>query len=66
MHILRFNAPVEITVVFHYGSNFDYHFIIIELANEFEGQFQCFGESTEKYKTFFVPVEKKVTKIKYW
>ena len=56
---LRFNAPNEIIVVFHYGSNFDYYFIIIELANEFEGKFQCFGESTEKRKTFSVPIEKK-------
>ena len=26
-------------VVFHNGSNYDYHFIIKELANKFEGQF---------------------------
>ena len=53
----------EIPVVFHNGSNCDYHFIIKELANEFEGQFQCLGENTEKYKTFSVPIEKKVTNI---
>ena len=40
----------EIPAVFHNGSNYDYHFIIKELANEFEGQFECLGEYTDKYK----------------
>ena len=33
---LRFNIPNEIPIVFHNGSNYDYLFIIKELANEFE------------------------------
>ena len=41
---LKFNMPDEIPVVFHNGSNYSYHFIIKELANEFEGQFECLGE----------------------
>ena len=41
---LKFYVPNEILVVFHNGSNYDYHFIIKELANEFEGQFKCLGE----------------------
>ena len=60
---LRFNVPNKIPVVFHNGSNYDYHFIIKELANEFEGQFECLRENTEKYKTFSIPVEKEVTNI---
>ena len=48
---LKFNMPHEIPVVFHNGSKYDYHFIIKELANEFEGKFECLGENTEKYKT---------------
>ena len=36
--ILRFNMPNKIPVVFHNGSSYDYHFIINELANEFEGK----------------------------
>ena len=55
---LKFNVPNEIPVVFHNGSNYDYHFIIKELANEFEEQFECLGENTEKYKCFSVPIEK--------
>ena len=49
---LKFNVPNEIPVVFHNGSNYDIHFIIKELANECEGQFDCLGENTEKYKIF--------------
>ena len=55
--------PNETPVVFHNGSSYDYHFIIKELANEFEGQFECLGENTEKYKTFSIPIENEVTKI---
>ena len=36
---LKFNVPNEIPVIFHKGSNYNYHFTIKELANEFEGQF---------------------------
>ena len=45
---LKLNVPNEISVVFHNSSNYDYHFIIKELANEFEGKFECLGENTEK------------------
>ena len=55
----RFNVRNEIPVVFHNSSNYDYHFIMIELANEFEGQYECLEEDTEKYKTFSVLIEKK-------
>ena len=47
----------------HNGSNYDYHFIIKELAEEFKKQFTCLGENTEKYITFRVPIEKDVTRI---
>ena len=53
----------EIPVLFDNGSNNNYHFIIIELANEFQDQFECLGEITEKYKTFSIPIEKEVTNI---
>ena len=41
---MRYNTPKEISVVFHNGSNYDYHFMIKELVEEFEGQFECLGE----------------------
>ena len=36
------------------GSTYNYHFIIKELVEEFEGQFECLGQNTEKYITFSV------------
>ena len=46
---LRYKIPKEIPVVFHNGSTHDYHFIIKELVKEFNGNFECLGENTEKY-----------------
>ena len=60
---LRYKIPKEIPVVFHNGSTYDYHFIIKELVKEFNGNFECLGENTEKYITFSVPKRKKL-KIK--
>ena len=34
-----------------------------ELAEEFEEQFTCLRENTEKYITISVPIEKEVTRI---
>ena len=59
----RYKTPKEIPVVFHNGSTYDYHFIIKELAEAFEGEFECLGENTERYITFSVPIKKEVTKI---
>ena len=53
----------KIPIVFHNGSNYDYHFIIKELAEEFKKQYICLGENTEKYIIFTVPIEKEVTRI---
>ena len=34
-----------------------------DLAEEFEGEFECLGENTKKYITFLVPInKKKITK----
>ena len=55
---LRYKVPKEIPIVFYYGSTYDYHFI--KLVKEFEGNFGCLGENTEKYITFSVPIRKKI------
>ena len=60
---LKFNVPYEIPVVFHNGSNCDYHFIAKELAKEFEGEFKCCGKVHNSKKTFFVLIKMEVTKI---
>ena len=53
---LKYSIPKEIPVVFHNGANY-------ELVKEFEREFSCLGECTEKYKTFAVPITKEVKKI---
>ena len=53
---LRYKTPKEIKVVFHNGSTYDYHFIIEEIAKEFNGKIQCLRENTEKYITFPVSI----------
>ena len=57
---LRYKIPKNIPVVFHNGSTNDYHFIIRELVSEFDGNFECLGENTEKYITFSVPIKKRI------
>ena len=57
---LRYKIPKNIPVIFHNGSTYDYHFIIKKLACEFDGNFECLGENTEKYITFSVPIKKRI------
>ena len=57
---LRYKIPKNIPVTFHNGSTYDYYFIIKEFACEFDGNFECLGENTEKYITFSVPIKKRI------
>ena len=57
---LKYKIPKNIPVIFHNGSTYDYHFIIRELASEFDGNFECLGENTEKYITFSVLIKKRI------
>ena len=57
---LRYKVPREIPIVFHNGSIYDYHFIIKELAKEFDENFECLGENTEKYIIFSAPIKKRI------
>ena len=58
---LKYNAPKKIPIAIFNGSNYDYHFFIKKLAEEFEKQLTWLGENTEKYTTFSAPKEKDVT-----
>ena len=49
---LKGNIPKETPIVFHNGSNYDYHFIMQRLGKNFKGEFSCLGEDTEKYSFF--------------
>ena len=57
---LRYKIPKEIPIVFHNGSTYDYHFIIKELVKEFDGNFECLGENSEKHITISVPIKKEI------
>ena len=57
---LKYKISKEIPIVFHNVSTYNYHFIIKELAKEFEGQFECLAENTEKYITFSIPIKKEL------
>ena len=54
--------PNEVPVDFHSSSNYNYHFLIKELANEFAEKFDLV--KYQKYKIFSVPTAKEVTEIK--
>ena len=56
---LRYSTTREIPVISHNGTNYDYHFIIKELAKKFNKQdFNCSDENMEKHITFKVPIKK--------
>ena len=61
---LRYKTPKQITVVLNNGSTYDYPFIINQLEKEFKGKLECFGENTENYITFSVPVKKSLIMVK--
>ena len=60
---LNYSVTKKIPIPFYNGSNYDYHFIIKELAEEFKKQFTCSRENTDKYINVTVPVEKEVIRI---
>ena len=60
---LKYTVTTEISKVFDNTSNYDYDFIIKQLAEKFENQFSCLVENTEKCTTCSFPVEKEVTRI---
>ena len=60
---LLYNTPRKIPVVFHNGSNYDYHLIIKGLGKEFDRDFECLGENKNIYITFPVPIKKKLMRV---
>ena len=45
-------------MIIHNSFNYKYHFIIKELAERFEGQFECLGENTKNYIISIVPIKR--------
>ena len=50
---LKYSVSKKICIAFHKGSNYDYRFIIEELAEEFKKQFTCLGENTKKIHNLY-------------
>ena len=44
---LKYSILKSVAVVFHNGSNYDYNFVINELAKEFKEELNCLGENTD-------------------
>ena len=59
---MNYKITKNIPIVFHNLFSYDSHFIIKELSNEFDGGLECLGENTEKYVSFSVKINKKITK----
>ena len=56
---LVYKTPKEIPTVFHNGSTYGYHFIINQLAKEFDGQLKCLRENTENILLLQYQLKKK-------
>ena len=55
---LNYKITKDIPIIIH-NTSYDTHFIINQLAEEFEGELNCVRENMEKYITFSVPIKKK-------
>ena len=55
---LNYKVRKDIPIRIH-NTSYDTHFIINQLAEEFNGELNSIGENMEKYITFFVPINKK-------
>ena len=58
-----YKIPKEIPVVIH-NATYDTHFIIRQLPQEFEGQFECLEKSTEIYINFSVLIKRNMIMVK--
>ena len=55
---LRYKVPDNLPIIIH-NANYDTHFVINQLAKEFDGDLDCIGENMEKYITFSAKIKKK-------
>ena len=53
---LKYTTQRDIPVVIHNDSNYDFHLMIKELAEEFRSEIHCIPEDKEKYKTLSIPI----------
>ena len=56
---LNYKVQKEIPVIIH-NASYDTHFIINQLAIEFNAEINCIGDNMENYITFSVPIKKEL------
>ena len=59
----RYKTPKEIPVVFHIGSTYDYHFIIKQLAKEFDGRFDWLDKIQKNILLFQYQLKKNLIMV---
>ena len=52
----RYSTQRDIPALIHNGSNYDFHLIIKELAEEFKNEMHCIPADKENYKAFSIPI----------
>ena len=59
---MNYKITRDIPDILHNDSTYDYHLIIKEFVREYEGEFECLGENSEKCITFSILINKIITK----
>ena len=62
---LKYSVIKEIAVIAHNASSYDVHFIIRDLAEEFNGHINVIAENIDKYISFKVPIKKQIEEKKF-
>ena len=55
---LNYSTQVDIPVVFHNGSNYDFNLIITELAKKVRSEMRCIPLNADKYVRFSITLKK--------
>ena len=55
----KYQKQKGIPIVIHNRSNYDFHLLIKDLANEFKSDIYCLGETSEKYISLSVKIDTK-------
>ena len=61
---LRYSTQIDVPVIFHNGSNYDFNLLIEEFAKEYKSDINCIPLNTNKYMSFSVPIKKEVIEPK--
>ena len=55
---LRYSTQIDVPVIFHNGSNYDFNLLIEEFAKEYKSDINWIPLNTNKYISFSVPIKK--------